>query len=77
VSLIDEPKAWDSKQSGQYLKTSTGALVMGVDYDLITTTYPLITREIYTFTLSGGVVRTVEVNYLTASKKDLDTVVIT
>ena len=77
MSLIDEPRAWKNKPSGQYLRTFDGSLTLGEDYDLITTTYPLITREIYTFTLNGDVVRTVEVNYLTSAKKDLDTVSVT
>lgn len=46
-------------------------LVQGVDYDLITATYPNLTTEIYTYTLSTVTVLTVTVIYMTTNKKDI------
>lgn len=46
-------------------------LIQGVDYDLITATYPNLTTEIYTYTLSTVTVLTVTVIYMTTNKKDI------
>ena len=75
MSLIDEPKAWENKKSGQYLKSTSGALVIGVDYDTITATYPTGTTEVYTYTLSAATVQTITVTYTTSSKDDILSVV--
>lgn len=70
-SLIDEPKAWENKPDGQYLKTFTGDLVLGSDYDRIDATYPTTTTEVYTYTLASVTVLAIRVTYQTASKKNL------
>jgi hypothetical protein len=71
VSLIDEPKAWDSKASGQYLKTTSDALVLGVDYDVIDITYPSTTTEVFTYTLATVEVQVIRLTYSSASKNIL------
>lgn len=59
------------------LRVTTKDLVLGVDYDRIDVTYPSSSQEVYTYKLSASTVRTVEVNYLTAAKKDITSVIIT
>jgi len=59
------------------LRVATKDLVLGVDYDRIDVTYPISTQEIYDYKLSTSTVRVVEVNYLTAAKKDITSVIIT
>lgn len=53
-----------------------GDFVMGVDYDLISYTYPTLSSEVITYTLGGSTVRTVTITYLTDKKRDISTVVI-
>ena len=52
-------------------------LVMGVDYDLITYTYPTTSSEKIVYTLGASVVRTIDITYLTANKTDISSVSIT
>lgn len=73
-SLIDEPKAWANKPDGQYLKTFTGDLVLGTDYDRIDAAYPTTTTEVYTYSLASVTVLTIRVTYLAANKKDISIV---
>lgn len=49
----------------------TKELVQGIDYDLITATYPDTITEIYTYTLSAVTILVVTVVYASASKKDI------
>lgn len=51
-------------------------LVIGQDYDRIDATYPTSTKEVYTYSLAGSTVLALEVIYLTASKKDIEAVVV-
>jgi len=70
-SLIDEPRAWNNKEDGQYLKVFSGDLVLGVDYDTIDVTYPTATTEVFTYTLSGNTILALRITYTNSSKKDL------
>lgn len=56
------------------LHVKTKELVQGVDYDLITATYPSSTTEIYTYTLSSVVVLVATVVYTSSDKRDISTV---
>ena len=44
---------------------------IGVDWDVVDATYPTPTTEVYTFKLNAAVVRTVQLTYVGAAKKDL------
>lgn len=59
---------------GSPLHVKTKELVQGVDYDLISATYPATTTEIYTYTLSGDVVLVATVIYTDSDKRDISTV---
>jgi hypothetical protein len=59
------------------LRVTTKELVIGEDYDSIIASYPTSTTEVYTYKKSGNDVLVVTVTYLTASKKDIASVVAT
>lgn len=63
-----------SNEAEDPLHVQTKALVQGVDYDLITATYPNTTTEVYTYTLATVPVLTATVVYTAANKRDISTV---
>ncbi len=75
MSLIDEPRAWENKEDGQYLKVLAGDLVLGRDYDRIDATYPTSSTEVFTYSLDGSTVLALEITYTTSSKRDILSVV--
>jgi len=60
-------------ESSDPLHVKTKELVQGVDYDLITATYPTSTTEIYTYTLLAVTVLVATVVYTDTSKRDIST----
>jgi len=76
MSLIDAIDAWKTKPKESRLKVSEEALVLGVDYDLIEYSYPTNKTEVIDYKLNAVLVRTITVTYLTAAKKDIDTVTV-
>lgn len=61
-------------ETGSPLHVKTKELVQGVDYDLITATYPSSVSEKYTYTLSAAVILVVDVVYTNVTKRDILTV---
>ena len=57
------------------LQTS-GQFVLGIDYDSLSYTYPSGNTEVIVYKSGTTVVRTVTITYLTAAKKDINTMVI-
>jgi len=49
--------------------------IAGEDYDTITVTYPSDTQEVYTYTLAAATVKVTTVNYTTATKDILSSIV--
>jgi hypothetical protein len=47
----------------------------GFDWDEIQITYPSATQEVFSYYLDSALIRTIVVNYLTSSKKDISSVV--
>ena len=76
MSLINEPRAWENRPDGQYLKVigGEGTILEGVSWDAVSATYPDAVTEVYSFYsggLTGDLQATVTVIYSNASKTDL------
>lgn len=74
--IFREEQIWNSvyDEDAKALRITPTELVRGVDYDLITATYPNALTEIFTYTLSAVTVLTVTVVYIASDKKDISTV---
>lgn len=71
-----EYKKFRDRKDGTAVAVLTQDLVLGEDYDRIDATYPTSTTEQYAYSNGATLVLTVEVTYLSASKKDIQSVVV-
>jgi len=78
--LINSPELYEAadipEDKKDRLRVTGKELAIGVDYDRIDASYPSSIQEIYTYTKNGATVLSLEVNYVTASKKDIASVIV-